>query len=414
MGFEYKSDVFSLVNKESELSLLDVALKYQRPVYVYDVEQVRERLKLVNESMPGNSSIHYAMKANDNPYLLKMIAELGYGVDLVSGGELIHALECGFPANKIVFSGVGKSIAEIELAIEKQIKQINVESPEELLRIAKVAKQMGSKARVAFRMNPDVNPETHPYIKTGFRENKFGMDDSFIEELVTISNDHKDSIEVYGLTLHIGSQIREIEPFIEATQKTLKVFRSLNQRGFNLKTFDVGGGVGINYDSFDYSSEEASFKEYGVRLKEVLAPYVDEVLCEPGRFVVGHSGVLLTQVQYIKRSPYKTFAIVDSGMNHLMRPSLYQAHHNIVTVVNSDAHKELYDIVGPICESSDVLGYERLFSQLKEGDWLAVVDAGAYGAVMSSAYNLHDFPLEIVVDGHQEIVFEKKQVVRQL
>lgn len=382
------------------LPIVDLVKTYGSPLYIYDIDDVLYRVNALKEAFGRPIEIHYAMKANFHPYLLRVLSQNGVGADVVSGGELNWALEYGHSADHIVFSGVGKSVQEIKLALEKKIRQINVESPAELKRIARIAEEMKVKAPVAFRMNPDVSAQTHPYIQTGFRENKFGMDLSFYDELKSILKECP-SLELKGLTLHIGSQIRDITSLRDAVLKTKLVWRMFTEDGFSLKTFDIGGGLGINYSDFPDDEEMQLIREYGKVMCEALADLPEaQVMLEPGRILVGRMGLLVSEVQYVKSTPYKNFAIVNTGMHHLMRPSLYQAFHRILPLEESKKEVKTYDVVGPICESSDVLGYDRRLPEVGEGDLLAVADAGAYGFSMASRYNLHEYPKEICV--HQE------------
>lgn len=395
---------FKYINKELSISQGDKSLRLNsllpkdEPFYVYDLAGMTKRLNdFKNAFTLKNLSIHYAFKANANKTVLSNFAEQGIGIDVVSMGEMKLAFEAGFKPKDVVFSGVAKTKAELKFAINKQIKQINVECPEELSRIGEVARGLNKKAVVAFRMNPDVAPETHPYICTGFRDNKFGMDQSFLPELRRILTEYKDSIEFVGLSMHIGSQIRETKSFLEAIQKTLVVYKSLKREGWPLKTLDIGGGLGMSYESFDCEKEDLKLiNQYGAEISELLKDFDDEVMCEPGRILVARYGALLSEVQYIKQTPYKKFVIVNTGMHHLLRPSLYQAYHNIFPLFD-EPKTELYDVVGPICESSDVLGNDRSLPVLKSGDWLCVLDTGAYGRTMASNYNFHALPEEVII-----------------
>jgi len=363
---------------------------YLIPTYFYNLDDIENRVNALRMAFNNNIEIHYAMKANDHHFLLQFFHQLGIGFDVVSGGELEKASAAKAQGEEIVFSGVGKTKKEILKALDLQISQINIESPAELRRVGSLAKSKGVKARVAFRLNPDVNPETHPYIKTGFRENKFGMDVSFFKELREILLEYKESLQLVGVTMHIGSQLRELNAIFEAVEKTLRIFDQWNNEGFLLETFDIGGGVGIDYHSLDPEHEFDLIKKYGQGVLERVGQRSLKLMCEPGRILVGRSGVLISEVQYIKETPYKKFCIVDTGMHHLMRPSLYQAFHQILPLQMAKSEvQRVYDVVGPICESADVLGFDRQLPEIKEGDLLAVMDTGAYGAVMSSAYNSH-------------------------
>ncbi|MEK6556137.1 MAG: diaminopimelate decarboxylase [Bdellovibrionota bacterium] len=407
--FRYQNDVLSVVQGPQSVAVAD--LVGQDPAYIYDLDGIIERYQFVAQSFENKASVHFAMKANNNPKILKALAKAGCGVDVVSGGELKRALECGFAANKIVFSGVGKTEKEIEQALKAGVFQINLESSPELQRVIQLTLKLkpSTKPRLAIRVNPDVNPETHPNIKTGFRDNKFGLDFEEIPELLKIFEQNKSLVSLVGLTLHIGSQIREASPFFEAIDKTLKLYKEIEKKGFFLETFDVGGGFGIDYSQpgldgkpklvQTFMAEEKAYEEYTAHIMKKLKSEVKQILTEPGRFIVGHFGVLVSEIQYIKRTPYKSFAILNSGMNHLMRPALYEAYHHISPLNWSPTSaQEKFDIVGPICESTDVFGFDRyLPKDIKQGDHLAIFDAGAYGAVMANDYNLHALPVETVV-----------------
>jgi len=373
----------------------EVLGKYPTPYYLYDWEGLKNRALLLKSFFEKKTSIHYAMKANSNRLLLKRFAGLGLGVDTVSGGEIMRALDCGYKPNQIIFSGVGKSESEIRLALVTGIKQINVESPSELIRIGKLARELNCPAPVAFRLNPDVNANTHPYITTGFRENKFGMEFDFLPELRRILREFSESLSLVGVTLHIGSQLLELTAIREAIQKTKVIWFQLVREGYRLKTFDVGGGLGIAYRDQEYPP---SIEDYSKMVYEELDSLGCEILLEPGRWLVGPYGILVAQVEYVKATNEKNFAIVNTGMHHLMRPSLYQAYHEI-KLLTPRVPKELklYDVVGPICESSDVLGRARVLPELFEGDYLGIWNAGAYGFVMASYYNLHEMPKEYFI-----------------
>jgi diaminopimelate decarboxylase len=375
--------------------------KYGSPLYVYDVKGVQKRLDLLKSVLPSNAKIHYAMKANHFDAILNAFLQAGCGVDIVSSGEMDLALRMGFRPDDIVFSGVAKTRAEIKAAIENKIYQINVESLPELERIIQIARQLEVKkpVAVALRMNPDVKTETHPYIQTGFRDNKFGFDFSEMPKLYSVLKQTTDVVRLVGLTLHIGSQIRDLAPFKTAILKTLELYKDVESAGFPLERFDVGGGVGIDYQNPDLSADEDLLARYGQLLKEILPTSIPKILLEPGRVLVARFGTLLTEVQYVKRTPFKNFVIVDAGMNHLMRPALYQAQHRIHVVGHASSEKLMKcDVVGPICESADVLGYEReLPENLQSGDILSVCDVGAYGSVMMNDYNLRPRAQEVLL-----------------
>ncbi len=376
------------------------------PFYVYDLAGLRGRVAKFKSSLPANAHIHFAMKSNNNLEILKALHECGLGVDLVSAGEMRRAHEAGFTPEEMIFSGVGKTADEISAALEMNIHQLNVESLPELERIADLAAQAKKQARVALRMNPDIEVDTHPYIRTGFHENKFGFDFSEIPNAVEILKTHANVLTLQGLTLHIGSQIRDLVAFRQAIRKTFKLWQQLNTQGFTLTSFDVGGGVGIDYLSADLAKDEELIAAYGKMIETEVPSIVNRIDFEPGRILIARFGALITEVQYVKRTPYKNFVIVDAGMNALMRPALYEAHHRILRIggrtaaKSSDGRTQVFDIVGPICESADVLGYKRVMpSDIKAGDRLAILDVGAYGYVMSSQYNLREPLKEYILNG---------------
>jgi len=371
-----------------------------KPCYVYDTKAIESRYNLLVNSLVGlkKLGVHYALKANGHPQILKCFQKKGAGVDVVSGGELNLALENSFLPGDVIFSGVAKSVSEINLAIEHGIKQINVESSQELKRIGELARKHNKKVSVAFRMNPEVSPETHPYITTGMSENKFGMDRSFIPELVRLMHEFQDSLHLRGLTMHIGSQLTDLSAMTEAFDKLRSIAHEFQVLGFPITSLDIGGGVGIHYNSGDWGLDEKLIEKYGQAVVKSLKDFDGEVLIEPGRVLVGRAGLLLCQVEYIKQTPYKTFVIVNTGMHHLMRPALYQALHRILPVVEKPkSSQKIYDVVGPICESSDFLAKNYLMQELEQGDFLAICDVGAYGFSMANNYNVHSLPDEIIL-----------------
>ncbi len=399
MAFFYENNRLKIGTPDASADVESLARsRTAGPVYIYDLDDVERRFQAMNKALGDvRHTIHYAMKANSHPAILAKFASLGAGADTVSGGEIKRALEAGIPASRIIFSGVAKTVAEIEFALKNKIKQINVESPQELERIAEVAERLGSRADVAFRLNPDVNPQTHPYITTGFRENKFGMDESFMPELVAILKSHSDHLKLRGLTMHIGSLLFDLGVFREAITKTIAIHRQFVAQGFPLDRLDIGGGLGIRYETEDASSEFSMMQAYGTMVRELIKDLNVELLTEPGRILVARAGLLVGEVQYIKPTTNKTFAILDTGMHHLLRPALYSAKHRVLPVVAGVGKPNRYDIVGPICESSDFLAKDVELAPLKAGDLVAMADAGAYGFSMASRYNSHDLPQEIVV-----------------
>ncbi|MCB0362455.1 MAG: diaminopimelate decarboxylase, partial [Bdellovibrionales bacterium] len=341
MTYFYREGELGFESGGRFFSLQDIARRAARPVYVYNLDEVIRRYRLFSAAFDHRAVICYALKANSQPLLLKSLADLGAGADVVSAGEIKQALAAGFSPHKIVFSGVAKEKYEIQLALKSRIRQINVESPAELRRIGQLAREMGCQAPVAFRLNPDVNPETHPYIRTGFRENKFGMDASFLFELEAILKEFSKELKLVGLTLHIGSQIRDIGPLTEAVRKSLPWYDRLGRGSFHLQCFDIGGGLGIDYHNAEESPELRISQDYAFEMRKLLDPLNCEILCEPGRIIVARSGVLLSEVQYIKETPYKRFAMINTGMHHLLRPSLYEAYHRILPLVETSDQRDL-------------------------------------------------------------------------
>lgn len=398
--FAYDQGELFLKFQGRQWSLQEICASREQAFYLYFLGDFVERAQFYKSCFRQQDKIHFAMKSNSHPRFLEKAKELGLGADLVSGGELEKALQAGFSPEDLIFSGVGKSKTDIEQALSHSISQINVESPMELARIGEIARKMNKVARVAFRYNPNVSAETHPYIRTGFRENKFGMDESFLPELTALLNEYSSSVQLVGVTLHIGSQITNVDSLVEAVEKTIPVFKYFQNLGHPLESFDVGGGIGINYESDANPQELGRLVQFSNSVKRHLEPLGCRIYCEPGRFLVARCGVLLTQVEYVKRTPYKNFVIVNTGMHHLMRPSLYKAHHRILPVQTPDEEVGgmVCDVVGPVCESSDVLGYDRNLPVIEPGQWLAIMDVGAYGAVMSSSYNSFPPPEEVFLD----------------
>jgi diaminopimelate decarboxylase len=380
---------------EPRRCLLEFVAERTQPCYLYDLRHFIERYRRFQLAFTGlRHTIHYAVKANAHPVFLRQVVALGGGADVVSGGELQRALDCGVPPQQIIFSGVGKSYAELRLALTCGIKQINVESVGELRRIIALAEALNRPARVAFRFNPSVNAETHPYIATGFQNHKFGIDIEAVMACLALVRQAPQWVHLVGVSLHIGSQIVEVENFAEALHKTRPLVAALREQGFALATFDVGGGFGIHYDTGDETRELANFARYAEVVRQAVQGLADEILFEPGRFLVARCGVLLARVEYVKMTPYKTFIVVNTGMHHLIRPALYQARHRILPVVRRPGPTRTVDVVGPLCESSDFLAQGIELPEVHEGDWLAIADAGAYARSMASEYNLHPFPDE--------------------
>ncbi len=385
-----------LVLGPQKKSLEPLTKNYEKPVYAYDLEILKERASLLQKALPG-VQVYYAMKANFHPQVLRGLHKMGIGVDVVSGGEIHTAMEAGFKAGEMIYSGVGKTVKEVRQALELGIRQLNVESISELRRIAQIAREMRKKARVVFRLNPDVSIETHPYIATGLHNNKFGMALTDWPQLKEILQANADFVDFRGMSLHLGSQMHNLSGFRDALQLLRPVYEELQKEFPSVDTFDIGGGLGIYYEEQELEAEEKLLNEYAAIVFDVLKGLKAKIQTEPGRWLVAHAGVLLTQVQYLKQTPVKNFMIVDTGMHHLMRPTLYGAHHRVWTLKEGQGVAKKYDVVGPICESGDFLAIDRTLPEIQEGDFVVIADVGAYGFVMRSDYNLQDPPAEVVL-----------------
>ena len=391
-----------------EVSLEDLAKEYGTPVYVYSGSKLKENLNGYLSSVREEDKVCYSVKSNSNIHLLELLADLGSGFDVVSGNELRKCLEAGAKPEDIVFSGVGKTEEELFLAIKENIFSINIESEEELDRIIKTAKDLEKKAQCMIRINPDISSESHPYIQTGLKTSKFGILREGIDSLVEKAS-KSGLINLKGIASHVGSQIFNKELIFENLNLLTEIANNLIRQGHALSYIDLGGGLGISYQ------EEKELKPRGV-LEEVISklePLNLNLLLEPGRSISGNTGVLLSKVEYLKKTSDLNFAVIDSGMNDLLRPSLYQAWHNI-SVVETNNQKELsYEVVGPVCESGDTFGEDRILS-LNEDSILAIHDAGAYGHVMSSNYNSRLRPPEILVEGQEIKVIRRRETFDDL
>ncbi len=404
--FEFKNNELFAEN----VNISELAKEYGTPLYVYSAATFRRHFKAFDSAFNGLDHLTcFSVKANSNLSLLKLLAEQGAGMDIVSGGELFRALKAGVPANRIVYSGVGKKAYEIAEALKADILMFNVESVAELHNINEVAISMNKTARISFRINPDVDPKTHPYISTGMKKNKFGLD---METALTAYKTAKElsNIEPIGMDCHIGSQLTTIEPFLEALDKLLAFKDKLSDIGIEITHFDLGGGLGITYDD----EQPPHPKEFGEALTKALEGRNLKVILEPGRVISGNAGILVTEVIYTKNTPTKNFLIVDAGMNDLIRPSLYQSYHNISEVVKHDRPNVEVDVVGPICESGDFLAHDRELPEMKQGELLAVYSAGAYGFTMSSNYNSRLRAAEIIVDEDDIIVARRRETYEDL
>lgn len=397
--------------------LSTIAQKYGTPTYVYSKKALSDAFNsyeaaCVRPNGERRARVHYAMKANSNLAILNLFAKLGAGFDIVSAGELARVLAAGGSANKVVFSGVGKSTEEMAAALKAGVKCFNLESIPELTRLNTVAGSLGLKAPISLRVNPDVDPKTHPYISTGLKGNKFGI--AYDDVIKTYQEAAKmPHCEIVGIDCHIGSQITEISPYMDALDRVLDLIKQLDASGIKIHHLDIGGGLGISYTN---ETPPAITEFANTLLNHIESKGFGhlEVLFEPGRSLVGNAGLLLTTIEYLKPGETKNFCIVDAAMNDLMRPAMYEAFHAIVPVKsNSKASTVTYDIVGPICESGDWLGRDRALA-VEPGDQLAILSAGAYGFTMSSNYNTRGRAAEVMVDGSQVHLIRERETIESL
>ncbi|GEJ59357.1 diaminopimelate decarboxylase [Anaeromyxobacter diazotrophicus] len=378
-----------------DIPLDELARAYGTPLYVYSTATLTRHWKVLERSLRGMPHLLcYAVKANSNLAVLSLFARLGSGFDIVSAGELYRVLKAGGEPGKVVFSGVGKRDDEIAFALDQGVKVLDVESAEELGRVSVVARRLKRRAPIALRVNPAVDPKTHPYIATGLRESKFGVSVEEARRLYALAAGDP-ALQVKGVAMHIGSQITELGPFVDAIARVRGLVRDLAREGIHLAHLDVGGGLGI-----PYGGEEPPHPDvYGAAVKKALRGFDGEVLLEPGRVLVGNAGVLVTRVLYRKRNGRREFVVVDAGMNDLVRPALYGAQHAIEPVARPREDEIVADVVGPVCESSDFLAQRRRLPEVNGGELLCVRSAGAYGFAMSSSYNARPRAAEVLVDG---------------
>lgn len=404
--FEYKDRELYC----EDIPVEQIAAEVGTPLYLYSASTIERHFRVFTEAFSQRDHIVcYSVKANSNLAVLKLLAEMGAGADIVSGGELFRSLRAGIPADKIVFSGVGKRVDEIRSALDAGVLMFNVESRDELLTINETGRQMKKRAPVALRVNPDVDPKTHPYISTGMKKNKFGIP---ITEAMSIYREAVglDWIEVVGVDCHIGSQLTTSEPFAEAVTRLMDLVNELEAEGISVRYFDVGGGLGIVYD------EESPPLPANYAQAIINALGTDEriLILEPGRVIVGNAGILVTRTLYNKKGATKNFIIVDAGMNDLIRPSLYDAYQEIIPVVKNDREEMVADVVGPICESSDFLARDHKLPMMASGELLAVMSAGAYGFPMASQYNSRPRAAEVMVKGNRYQVIRDRETYEDL
>ncbi|WP_421558225.1 diaminopimelate decarboxylase [Pseudomonas canadensis] len=391
------------------VALSAIAQRFGTPTYVYSRAHIEAQYRSFTDALDGVPHlVCYAVKANSNLGVLNVLARLGAGFDIVSRGELERVLAAGGKADKIVFSGVGKTRDDMRRALEVGVHCFNIESTDELERLQVVAAEMGVRAPISLRVNPDVDAGTHPYISTGLKENKFGIAIADAED-VYIRAAQLPNLEVLGVDCHIGSQLTTLPPFLDALDRLLALIDRLGECGIYLHHIDLGGGVGVRYRD----EEPPLIADYIQAVRERIEGRDLTLMFEPGRYIVANAGVLLTQVEYLKHTEHKDFAIVDAAMNDLIRPALYQAWMNVTAVTPRASEARAYDIVGPICETGDFLAKDRQLA-LEEGDLLAVHSAGAYGFVMSSNYNTRGRTAEVLVDGDQAFEVRRRETVAEL
>ncbi|AHG87494.1 Diaminopimelate decarboxylase [Bibersteinia trehalosi USDA-ARS-USMARC-190] len=392
-------DYFNYKNQQlfaEEVAVADIIEQYGTPAYIYSRATLERHWHAFNNALGNHPHlICFAVKSNSNIALLNVMARLGSGFDIVSQGELERVLAAGGDASKVVFSGVAKSHSEIQRALEVGIRCFNVESIAELHRINQIAGEIGKTAPISLRVNPDVDAHTHPYISTGLKENKFGVSVDVARDVYRLAKTLP-NVQIVGMDCHIGSQLTELQPFLDATDRLIILMEQLKEDGIELHHLDLGGGLGVPYTN----ETPPHPSEYATALLAKLKDYPNlEIILEPGRAITANAGILVTKVEYLKQNEDRNFAIVDTGMNDMIRPALYEAYMQIIEVdLSLNREKAVYDVVGPICETSDFLGKQREL-MIAEGDLIAVRSAGAYGATMSSTYNSRPQAVEVMVDG---------------
>lgn len=393
-----------------DVAITELAGKYGTPLYVYSYKTLLRHFCAYTDAFNDYPNIIcFALKANSNVAILRLFAKNGGGADIVSGGELYRALKAGISPKRIVYAGVGKTEEEIRVALRSKILMFNVESGDELREINRIAGIMGLQAPIALRINPDIDPETHPYIATGLKKNKFGIPIEDAVEHYRIASKLKNT-KILGIHKHIGSQITKISPFVDALKNILLLIDKLSSYGLNIQYLDVGGGLGICYRY----EEPPVPEDLAKNLIPLLKGRKLTLITEPGRSIVGNAGILVTRVLYLKKGEEKEFVIVDAGMNDLIRPSLYDAYHHILPVLNKKRVKILCDVVGPICESGDFLAKERELRKMEKGEYLAVMGTGAYGFTMSSNYNSRPRAAEVLVKGKEHFLIRSRETYRDL
>ena len=405
--FQYKNEQLYV----EDLPVKQLAEEFGTPLYIYSRATLERHWHAFDSALGDHPHlICYAVKANSNIGILNIMAKLGSGFDIVSQGELERVLAAGGEASKVVFSGVAKSRAEIMRALEVDIRCFNVESIAELHHINQIAGEMGKIAPISLRVNPDVDAHTHPYISTGLKENKFGVSVDEAREVYKLAATLP-HVKITGMDCHIGSQLTELQPFLDATDRLIRLIEQLQEDGITLKHLDLGGGLGVTYT--DETPPHPSY--YAAALLNKLKDYEDlEIILEPGRAIAANAGILVAKVQYLKSNESRNFAITDTGMNDMIRPALYEAYMNIIEIDRTlEREKAIYDVVGPVCETSDFLGKQRELA-IAEGDYIAQRSAGAYGASMSSNYNSRPRTAEVLVDGNKAHLIRRRESLSEL
>ncbi|HXX56494.1 MAG TPA: diaminopimelate decarboxylase [Thermodesulfovibrionales bacterium] len=393
-----------------DVPVTEIIKEYGTPLFIYSHTTLRRHVQAYHDAFDHLPHIVcFALKANSNAAVLRLIAEHGGGADAVSGGEIFRALKAGIPSKKIVYAGVGKTEEEIRYALKSGILMFNVESRNELSEIDRIAGTLKMKAPIALRVNPDIDPQTHPYISTGLKEHKFGIPITKALEYYRLAHTLR-NIEIIGIHKHIGSQITKISPFVDALKKTLILVDELQDNGIPIRYLDIGGGLGITYRN----EEPPMPRDLARHILPMLKGRNLTLILEPGRSIVGNAGILVSRVLYLKERPDKTFVIVDAGMNDLMRPSLYNAYHHIQPVTKTRRKTISADVVGPICESGDFLARDRELPSLRQGEYIAVMSAGAYGFSMSSRYNSRPLAAEVMVKGSACSLVRERETYRDL
>lgn len=410
-GFHIKNGVWHA----DQISLADIAQEYGTPSYVYSASHIRSQFNALKDVMaktlPADRQplLCFACKANTNIAILRLLNTLGSGLEIVSEGELAKGLAAGFTGDKIISTSLGKMDAEIKACLDANIHQLNIESVPELYHVNKVAGEKGKIAKVLFRLNPNVSGGGHHKISTGRKRDKFGLSAERILEIYKIAND-LEHVEPIGLSMHIGSQVAQVEAFKPAFEILSNMVKTLRLQGYKVERLDIGGGFPIQYNN----EKLLDLQEYANWVRDIVVPLDTEIQMEPGRYMVGNAGLLLSETVYVKETGDRDFLVLDAGMNDLIRPTLYEAYHAITPVANLDRAEKSYDVVGPICESGDIFAESRAIPEVKDGELIAIHSAGAYGFSMASTYNTRPLPPEIMIDGDKVAIIRQRQTISDI